>query len=173
MSRILKLGDLQKSENICLEKTNIPSLKELGFDTLQQENKTAFPFKGGETEALKRVHNYFFETKKGNSWSVGIALSENGFQQVSFANSTETYDGGTHVDYIMNQIIVDLREYFLKKHKTDVKPSELKNHMFLFLDSTVINPSFSSQTKEKLITEVKDFGCSFEVSKKLTQLIFS
>lgn len=52
------------SENICLEKTNIPSLKELGFDTLQQENKTAFPFKGGETEALKRVHNYFFETKK-------------------------------------------------------------------------------------------------------------
>jgi DNA topoisomerase-2 len=43
--------------------------------------------------------------------------------------------------------------------------------MFLFLDSTVINPSFSSQTKEKLITEVKDFGCSFEVSKKLTQLI--
>jgi DNA topoisomerase-2 len=43
--------------------------------------------------------------------------------------------------------------------------------MFLFLDSTVINPSFSSQTKEKLITEVKDFGCTFEVSKKLTQLI--
>jgi len=117
------------------------------------------------------VDDYFFETKKGNSWSVGIALSENGFQQVSFANSTETYDGGTHVDYIMNQIIVDLREYFLKKHKTDVKPSELKNHMFLFLDSTVINPSFSSQTKEKLITEIKDFGTSFEISKKMVQLI--
>jgi len=43
--------------------------------------------------------------------------------------------------------------------------------MFLFLNSTVINPSFSSQTKEKLITEAKEFGMSFEVSNKLIQLI--
>lgn len=114
---------------------------------------------------------YFYETNKEKTWSIAIALSENGFQQISFANSTETYDGGTHVDYIMNQIVVELREFFAKKHKVDIKPSELKSHMFLFLDSTVINPSFSSQTKEKLITEVKDFGCIFEVSKKLTQLI--
>jgi DNA topoisomerase-2 len=114
---------------------------------------------------------YFYETNKDKTWSIAIALSENGFQQISFANSTETYDGGTHVDYIMNQIVVELREFFAKKHKVDIKPSELKSHMFLFLDSTVINPSFSSQTKEKLITEVKDFGCIFEVSKKLTQLI--
>lgn len=117
------------------------------------------------------VTEYFYETNKEKTWSIAIALSENGFQQISFANSTETYDGGTHVDYIMNQIVVELREFFVKKHKVDIKPSELKSHMFLFLDSTVINPSFSSQTKEKLITEVKDFGCSFEVSKKLTQLI--
>lgn len=115
--------------------------------------------------------DYFFECNKDKTWSMAIALSENGFQQISFANSTETYDGGTHVDYIMNQIVVELREFFAKKHKVDIKPSELKSHMFLFLDSTVINPSFSSQTKEKLITEVKDFGCTFEVSKKLTQLI--
>ena len=114
---------------------------------------------------------YFYEANKDKTWSMAIALSENGFQQISFANSTETYDGGTHVDYIMNQIVVELREFFAKKHKVDIKPSELKSHMFLFLDSTVINPSFSSQTKEKLITEVKDFGCIFEVSKKLTQSI--
>ena len=114
---------------------------------------------------------YFYETNKDKTWSMAIALSENGFQQISFVNSTETYDGGTHVDYIMNQIVVELREFFAKKHKVDIKPSELKSHMFLFLDSTVINPSFSSQTKEKLITEVKDFGCIFEVSKKLTQSI--
>jgi DNA topoisomerase II len=115
--------------------------------------------------------DYFYETKRDHEWSVGISLSENGFQQVSFANSIETYDGGTHVDYIMNQIIMEMRDYFQKKHKVDVKPSELKNHMFLFLNSTVINPSFSSQTKEKLITEVKEFGTKFEVSKKFIQSI--
>lgn len=117
------------------------------------------------------VEDYFFEFKKDKTWSVGIALSENGFQQVSFVNSTETYDGGTHVDYIMNQIVSQMREFFMKKHKVDVKPSELKNHMTLFLNSTVINPSFSSQTKEKLITEVKDFGTTYEIATKTIQLI--
>ena len=117
------------------------------------------------------TQEYFHEFKKDKTWSLGIALSQNGFQQVSFANTTETYDGGTHVDYVMNQIIVSLREFFLKKHKVDIKPSELKQHMFLFLDATVINPSFSSQTKEKLITEVKEFGTTFEVSPKLIQSI--
>lgn len=115
--------------------------------------------------------NYFYESKGDKTWSVGISLSENGFQQISFANSTDTYDGGTHIDYIMNQIISALRDFFAKKHKIDIKPSELKNHMFLFLDATIINPSFSSQTKEKLITEVKDFGSTFEVSPKLIQSI--
>jgi DNA topoisomerase-2 len=117
------------------------------------------------------TEEFFCESKKDNTWSLGIALSQNGFQQVSFANTTETYDGGTHVDYVMNQIIVSLREFFLKKHKVDIKPSELKQHMFLFLNSTVINPSFSSQTKEKLITEVKEFGTTFEVSTKMIQSI--
>lgn len=115
--------------------------------------------------------DFFYESSKDKTWSIGIAPSENGFSQVSFVNSTETSDGGTHVDYIMNQIIVALREFFIKKHKVDVKPSELKGHISLFLNSTVINPSFSSQTKEKLITEVKDFGFIYEVSNKMIQSI--
>jgi len=85
------------------------------------------------------TEEYFYEFKKDKTWSLGIALSQNGFQQVSFANTTETYDGGTHVDYVMNQIIVSLREFFLKKHKVDIKPSELKQHMFLFLDLVCIS----------------------------------
>lgn len=115
--------------------------------------------------------DYLYESSKDSLWSVGISISNNGFQQISFVNSTETYDGGTHVNYILEQIITNLREFFLKKHKIDVKPSELKNHIFLFLNSTVINPAFSSQTKEKLITDVKDFGIYFEISNKLIQSI--
>jgi DNA topoisomerase-2 len=114
---------------------------------------------------------YFYETNKTKTWSVGVAVSDSGFQQISFANSTDTYDGGTHVDYIMTQIIVQLREYFIKKHKVDVKPSDIKSHITLFLDTTIVNSSFSSQTKEKLITEVRDFGSTFEISNKLIQSI--
>jgi len=134
-------------------------------------NETKINFNSFEDYIKLYTQDYFFEEAKDKSWSVGIALSENGFSHVSFANSTETYDGGTHVDYIINQIITELRAFFTKRHKVDVKPSELKQHIFLFLNSTVINPSFSSQTKEKLITEVKDFGSTFEISNKLIQQI--
>lgn len=113
----------------------------------------------------------YFESNKDKSWSVGISPSDIGFHQVSFVNSTETYDGGNHVDYILNQIISELREFFQKKHKIDVKPSELKNHIFLFVNSTIVNPSFSSQTKEKLITEIKDFGFTYQVSEKTIKSI--
>lgn len=115
--------------------------------------------------------DFFFESNKEKTWSLAITHSEDGFQQISFVNSTDTYDGGSHVDYILNQILSQLREFFQKKHKVDVKPSELKNHICLFLNSTVVNPSFSSQTKEKLITEVKDFGFQFQVSEKLIKQI--
>jgi deoxyribodipyrimidine photo-lyase len=59
-NEILKLG----SENLIENHTKIPTLKELGFDDFNIHRNSAFPFKGGETEALKRIENYFFETKK-------------------------------------------------------------------------------------------------------------
>ena len=53
---------------------------------------------------------YFFETNKEKTWSIAVAHSEEGFSQVSFVNTTDTYDGGTHVDYILNQILSQMRE---------------------------------------------------------------
>jgi DNA topoisomerase-2 len=111
-----------------------------------------------------------FETSK-HRWKLAVSPSDKGFRQISFANGASTTDGGSHVDYILNQILLKMREFFQKKHKVDVKPSELKNHMMIFLDAEVINPSFNSQTKEKLITEVKEFGTEYIVSDKFIQSI--
>lgn len=44
--------------------TIIPTLKDLGFENFQLHSNSAFPFKGGEDEALNRLHYYFFESKK-------------------------------------------------------------------------------------------------------------
>lgn len=52
------------SDNLIENKTEIPSLKALGFDAFKIHRNSAFPFLGGETEALKRIDHYFFETKK-------------------------------------------------------------------------------------------------------------
>ena len=59
-TEVLKLD----STNIINTKNDIPTLNELGFSLFEKDKNTAFPFKGGESEALKRLNNYFFETKK-------------------------------------------------------------------------------------------------------------
>jgi DNA topoisomerase-2 len=117
------------------------------------------------------ISDIFYE--EGERWKIGVGLSEDGFQQVSFVNSVETRDGGTHVEYVANQITNWLRERIKKKHRVEVKPSELRNHMFLFVEASIVNSGFSSQTKEKLITEPKDFGSYHEVSEKTLKLIFN
>jgi DNA topoisomerase-2 len=110
--------------------------------------------------------------EKSTDWEISVGVSKDGYQAVSFVNSIETKDGGTHEQYILSQLIEYLRAMIKKKHKVEVKPSEIKNHMFLFINCTVINPAFSSQTKEKLITEPKEFGTAHEVSEKLAKQVF-
>ncbi|MGB6269812.1 MAG: DASH family cryptochrome [Olleya sp.] len=54
-----------KKENFNIKNnTEIPSIETLGFTSFKTHPNTDFPFKGGETEALKRLNHYFFETKK-------------------------------------------------------------------------------------------------------------
>lgn len=177
-TEISYIPDLEKFGMTCIDEDHLKMIEKRIYDIKACNtslkiyfNNNLINIKSFEDYIKLYTNECFYETKKDKSWSIGISVSNNGFQQVSFVNSTDTHDGGTHVDYIMNQIISQIREFFLKKHKVDVKPSEIKNHIFLFLDSMVINPSFSSQTKEKLITETKDFGHTFEISSKLIQLI--
>ena len=111
-----------------------------------------------------------FEESK--HWKFALGTSDDGFKIVAFVNSVETRDGGTHVDYIIDQITEGLRVLIKKKHKMDLKPSELKKSMTLYLDATVINNMFNSQTKEKLITEQKDFGTYHTVSDMFIKKVF-
>lgn len=104
-------------------------------------------------------------------WKVAIAASNDGFQHISFVNGTHTKTGGTHVLYAGMQIWERIREFIKKKHKVDIKPSELRQHMTLFIDCSIVNPRYSSQTKEDLITEIKDYKTTYEVSDKMINKI--
>jgi len=44
-----------------LEPGEIPSLQDLGYPEFDQDSRIALPFKGGETEALRRLRHYFWE----------------------------------------------------------------------------------------------------------------
>jgi DNA topoisomerase-2 len=136
-----------------------------------QFNKEKFKFRTFKEYAELFVESTFYE--RSENWELAVAPTNSGFQAVSFVNSVETKDGGTHVNYLVNQMIDKLRILIKKKHKVDIKPSDIRNHMMVFVNCTIINPAFSSQTKEKLITEPKDFGSTHEITDKLIKQIFA
>lgn len=92
-------------------------------------------------------------------WEVGFAVSDGTFQQVSFVNSIATTSGGTHVNYITDQITGALLKTLNKRKKGhSLKQNHLRNHIFVFIRSSIVNPAFNSQTKEQLTTKASQFG---------------
>ena len=101
-------------------------------------------------------------------WSYSVCLSDE-FKQISFVNGIFTSKGGKHVDYIVQQITKKMVAYILKKKKVEVKPSIIKEQITVFLNSTIVNPSFDSQTKDYLNTPSSKFGSSCTVSDKFIE----
>ena len=130
----------------------------------------------GELIKFKSFDDYIalyskdFLTDCNDDWKIGVSSSD-GFDQISFINSVETYQGGTHVDYIVNQISTKLREFFKKKHKVDIKPSDIKNHIRIYISGSVNRPKFSSQTKENMISPVSEYKTTWTVSDKFIKNI--
>lgn len=107
-----------------------------------------------------------------DDWEIAVAHSQSEqFEQISFVNAVETYNGGTHVDYVFNQIAGKLKEFFKKKHKVDITFGMLKNHIRLFISCNIDKPKFNSQTKDCMVSEIKNFGTSCEISDKLVRKI--
>jgi DNA topoisomerase II len=99
-------------------------------------------------------------------WEIGFAVSDGSFKQVSFVNSIATTSGGSHVKYVADQIVNRLVEELKKKNKKGValKNHQIQNHIFLFINCQIVNPAFTSQTKEQLTTKYTQFGSKFQVS---------
>ncbi|KAH6633212.1 DNA topoisomerase [Boeremia exigua] len=112
-------------------------------------------------------------TDKHDRWDIGFAVSDGAFNQVSFVNSIATTSGGTHVNYIADQIIDKLMAIVNKKNKAAVKlkPAQIKNHLFLFVNCSIVNPAFTSQTKEQLTTKHSQFGSKPVLSDKFLKAI--
>ncbi|SCV70341.1 BQ2448_1735 [Microbotryum intermedium] len=96
-------------------------------------------------------------------WEVAFALSDGQFTQVSYCNSIATTKGGTHVNYIADQIVSGLVDLIKKKNKAaPVKAFQIKNHLSVFINCKIPNPSFDSQTKENMTLSVSKFGAKFK-----------
>ena len=76
------IRDVLPKENLVKNLTLVPSLKELGFEELKSDSRTAFPFKGGENQAIKRMESYFWETEKLSIYK----LTRNGLIGADFSS---------------------------------------------------------------------------------------
>ncbi|XP_059812399.1 DNA topoisomerase 2-alpha [Hypanus sabinus] len=119
---------------------------------------------------LKIVHEVVNER-----WEVCVTMSEKGFQQISFANSIATTKGGRHVDYVTDQLVNKLIEVVKKKNKggVTVKPFQVKNHLWVFVNSLIENPTFDSQTKENMTLQAKNFGSRCVLSEKFIKAVMT
>ncbi|XP_039283672.1 DNA topoisomerase 2-like isoform X4 [Nilaparvata lugens] len=112
---------------------------------------------------LKIVHERF-----GARWEVAVTLSDQGFQQISFVNSIATTKGGRHVDYVVNMIVKNIVATMKKKNRggMDMKPFQIKNHLWVFINCLIVNPTFDSQTKENMTSQEKNFGSKCVLTDK-------
>jgi DNA topoisomerase-2 len=108
-------------------------------------------------------------------WDVAICASDGQFEQVSFVNSIWTCKGGTHVDYISDQVAKSLEKVIASKNKkgTKIKKNAIKQFLCVFVRSLIENPAFDSQTKDALTTQSKAFGSTAVLSAEFLKLLAS
>ena len=99
--------------------------------------------------------------KIDDRWEVGVSHSgsEGTPMQISFVNGIATSKGGSHVTYVSDKIANSLLKVVEKKNKGGVKitKTQIKNHLCIFVNCLVNNPTFDSQTKDFLTTRQKQF----------------
>lgn len=123
-------------------------------------NGQLIKFKSFEDYIKTYTDDYIYHQHDDN-WQIAIIKSD-GFSHVSFVNTTETKIGGQHINIIKDKIVAKIRDYINKKHKTDIKPSEIANKFQLFVNCTINNPRYSSQTKDELINELSSSVVDFD-----------
>ena len=83
------------------------------------------------------------------------------------------FQGGTHVNYVTDQIVDKLMAAVKKKNKggIEVKPFQIKNHLWIFINCLIENPTFDSQTKENMTLRAKAFGSTCDFSEKFIKQV--
>ena len=107
--------------------------------------------------------NDVFFDNSNDRWTVGCIYKPDSNEMVSFVNSISTYRGGTHCNHVTDMILKPLITDYIKKKDKDIKinTTQLRENLIFFINSTIENPAFSSQTKDTLTTKIDKFGSKY------------
>lgn len=108
-------------------------------------------------------------------WRIGAVFDPiNNFNQISFVNGISTFQGGTHIKYIMDQICSKIINVIKSKNKkVNVKYSHVMDNITLFVDCIIEDPSFNSQSKEFLGSKVSNYGSECVVSDEFIKKLIN
>ncbi|KAI9169979.1 hypothetical protein LWI28_020463 [Acer negundo] len=173
--------DLSKFSMTHLEDDVLGLMKKRVVDIAGCLGKTVKVELNGQRVPVKSFEDYVdlypksnarFHEKVNDRWEICVSLSEGQFQQVSFVNSIATIKGGTHVDYVANQIANHVMNVVNKKNKNaNVKAHNVKNHLWVFVNALIDNPAFDSQTKEALTLRQSSFGSKCELKEEFLKKV--
>lgn len=185
-TKVTFVPDFKRFGMKCVDNDALKLIEKRTYDTIVCTNKNVNVYFNDEKLKGKSLIHYttlfekdkfFLETVEQTIngitfvWEYAVAPCDH-FEQISFVNGIATTYGGTHVTYILNQIVKKLSHMIETKKKTDnIKPSYIKDHLFLFVKAVVVNPDFSSQSKETLTTPQKNF-VKIEVSDSLITKLY-
>lgn len=98
--------------------------------------------------------------------SIGVVMSDS-FMSIGFVNGVSC-NSGSHVNSVVNSIVNSIRS--IKKY-SNVKPAAIKSCLNIFMVTTLENPTFTTQTKEVLVTPKPSYKLPDQFLSKITKLI--
>lgn len=133
--------------------------------------KIQFKFNGKIVSTNPKAYmSKFDNTASYLDSNVALLISGNDtgeFRHHSIVNGLIIYNGGSHIDYVMNGICVNLRDKIRKKHKIDLMPAKIKSYLQIVLAINGFkNPKFDGQSKEKIT------NTNSEVAELLSRIDF-
>ena len=99
----------------------------------------------GEDFVLEQTDDYFFAFFPNES---------DEFRQISYVNGLETSKGGSHINFLTNEVVTKVRDKLLKKFKT-LKPADVKQKMLcVVIAKNMKHIDWDGQTKESITSPV-------------------
>ena len=115
---------------------------------------------------LYNYSNTLYYDEGNENWKIGVIINDdkNG-EFISFVNGINTYNGGSHCNYISDIIIKPIITEIKKKDKNfKLTFQSIKDNFIFFINATIVNPSFSSQSKDTLTSKIENFGSVYNLN---------
>lgn len=108
-------------------------------------------------QMIRLVHNEDGNEESHKKTSIVITpsftLHEDDGRHIAFVNGIETPEGGVHVDSVIQHLLTALHPKFSKQ---GISIRDLRPYFTIFIDAWIPNPTFSSQSKTRLLSPSLD-----------------